>query len=322
MIPAAAVDTSHPSLLRALLEILPGAGVWAFDEQLRVVFAEGESPGDRRSDLAALVGLRLEDALPPHLSGALLGHCRAALAGQRSSLIVRSPSGDRVVDIEVSPIESAGDSVRGMMVARDVTEQESARTGREAAATILRAQDEERRLLADELHDDTIQVITAAMLSLDRGLRAEPQAPGTAAMREAREILSDAVDRARRMAFALRPPLLVTEGLAGALPKLIASQPGAGSVKVAVDRHPDAVESLVYRTVQEALAAIRRGGQSTRLDLSVCDDGPLLRAQLRHDGPAPDLRTTAERVRLAGGGFRQFSRAPGERQISFSVPAG
>ena len=80
---------------------------------------------------------------------------------------------------------------------------------------MLRAESDARSQIAADLHDDTIQVMTASMLGIERVLKAlergEPEH-----MREvlesARGTMGAAIERARRMTFDLRPPLLATQG--------------------------------------------------------------------------------------------------------------
>ncbi len=124
---------------------------------------------------------------------------------------------------------------------------------------MLRAEADERARIAEELHDDTVQVLTATLLSLDRQRlsdeRGKPEAAAEAAER-ARHTLALALDRTRRLMFELRPPLLEAHGLAPAVRDLVEhAKQELGlevGVEVEVPRYPEDFETLVYRIVREA----------------------------------------------------------------------
>ena len=76
--------------------------------------------------------------------------------------------------------------------------------------SMLRAEEAERQRIAVELHDDTIQVMVAALVGMDAcQATIDRDDPGGAleSMARARATLAEAVDRVRRMSFELRPPL-------------------------------------------------------------------------------------------------------------------
>jgi signal transduction histidine kinase len=81
----------------------------------------------------------------------------------------------------------------------------------------VRAEEDERARIAAELHDDTVQVMTATLLSLDRLTRALDEGlheRSKHAARRARETLADDTEWTRRLMFELRPPLLEQSGIA------------------------------------------------------------------------------------------------------------
>jgi PAS domain S-box-containing protein len=219
---------------------------------------------------------------------------------------------------------------------------ESERRRSDVMAAIVRTEDEERARLAIELHDDTIQVMTAALLDLDRlgrALREGRVAQAESIGESARRTLADAVERTRRLTFELRPPLLEANGLVAAAEELLgqlAGETGATTrIQADVRRLPAAVESLGYRSLQELVSNVRRHADASSvlvqieevgdcLRISVADDGrgfdvgPVLAAgaRRRHIG----LATTAERIRLAGGRFEVRSGPEGGTTVELSVP--
>jgi signal transduction histidine kinase len=141
---------------------------------------------------------------------------------------------------------------------------------RRALDDLLRAEEVERERIATELHDDTIQVITAALVTIDRvtpAIRAGDVGRIAEALPPTRTMLADAVERVRRLTFELHPPLLEAHGLPVALTDLIdraAREAGLETdVVVEVGRYTFVVEDLAYRIVREAIADARSRGHVT-----------------------------------------------------------
>ncbi len=208
---------------------------------------------------------------------------------------------------------------------------------------MLRAEADERARIAEELHDDTVQVLTATLMSLDRqrlsGERGDADAAAEAAAR-ARHTLALALERTRRLMFELRPPLLEAHGLAPAVRDLVEHanlELGlAVGVDVDVPRYPEAFETLVYRVVREGVANVRRHARARRLEVTLQHAGGELCGLIVDDGRGFDvhraldrhrtrmhlgLDATIERIRLAGGEM-EIDSAPGEgTRLSFRLPA-
>jgi signal transduction histidine kinase len=207
---------------------------------------------------------------------------------------------------------------------------------------MLRVEADERARIAEELHDDTVQVLTATLLSLDRQRLADecgkPEAAAEAA-RRARDTLALALERTRRLMFELRPPLLEAHGLAPAVRDLVehANHELGLEVEAHIDvpRYSEAFETLVYRIVREGVANVRRHARAHRLDVTLVHEDGGLSGTIADDGLGFDvhraldrhrtrmhlgLDATIERIRLAGGEI-EIDSAPGEgTRISFRLP--
>jgi PAS domain S-box-containing protein len=212
----------------------------------------------------------------------------------------------------------------------------------EVLGRMVQAEDDERRRIATELHDDTIQVMTAALLAIDRqrgALAAGDLDRAVELVERVRTTLSEAVDRTRRLTFELRPPLLDVKGLAAAATEL-AEQVGeeAGfDVHVTADipRYPSAIEALAYRTLAELLTNARNHSAASTLELRLEQGGGALLATVRDDGVGFDpaqaldrrrmrlhlgLDATQERVALAGGTLTIDSEPGRGATVAFSLP--
>lgn len=241
-------------------------------------------------------------------------------------------------------------AVRGIVLNyRDVTdEREQEQTLRDIERRrqslleeIINAEGEQRSRIAGELHDDTIQVMIASLVELDRSerhLRGGDVEAARAAIAQARATLADATDRTRRLTFELRPQLLEAAGLGPAIRDLAEALHHDSGPEVTVRtrlsrRYPVDIETLAYRTIREALINVRRhaaaGNVAIRvserrgaLHATVCDDGRGFSSGRRRSRTSKSMgiATARERIRAHGGSF-QVTSAPGEgTTVEFSLP--
>jgi signal transduction histidine kinase len=144
-------------------------------------------------------------------------------------------------------------------------------------AKLISAREEERKRLATELHDETIQVLTAALLHLDRIADAERE-PKPELVGKLRGTLEMAIGKARDTMVRLRPPVLDAEGLRPALEQQLDQVREVGIAAELVwdlgGRLDEPVELLLFRTLQEALRNVRKHARATRVEVEVheCPD--------------------------------------------------
>ncbi|MDZ5458395.1 PAS domain-containing sensor histidine kinase [Azohydromonas lata] len=215
---------------------------------------------------------------------------------------------------------------------------------RELLDQLVNAEEDERRRLARELHDSLGQHLTALTLGL-RAVLEDPALPRAlrerlAQLREVTRRLDDDVDR---LSYQLRPALLDDLGLNDALRELASSW--AEDSGIAVDLHTRglrgrrfdaALETTVYRVVQEALTNVRKHAQASRVGLIVeLQDGEL-RAIVEDDGRGMaveeelrpragpgrrlGMRGMAERARQAGGRLDLETEAGQGTTVYLSIP--
>ena len=207
---------------------------------------------------------------------------------------------------------------------------------RQVVSRLLRAEQQERRRISSELHDDTVQVLAASLLALDRlaGCTDADAIRGVAD--STRRTLAEATDRTRRLMFELRPP----QGLARAVREL-ASQAGREAdldveVTVPSEPLPFMVEEVAYRTVREAVANVRRHARAHRLEIQIAAADGKLRGSVRDDGRGFDparigrrahgvrlhlgIETLLERAELAGGRATVDSNPGQGTEVTFELP--
>ncbi len=240
----------------------------------------------------------------------------------------------------VSARDATDRALQTFGVARDITDHKRAEEGlRDLSRRLISAHEEQRALLARELHDDVTQRL--AVLAIDAG-SAELAAAGTAqvhTLRAVREGLTRLSEDVHSLAYQLHPSVLEELGLGEALRTECERVARQGSVQIsaAVDPLPGTVpkdEALcLFRVAQEALSNVlhhsgaRAAGVSLRrqnegLQLTIQDDGtgfdPESPAKGRHLG----LANMRERVHLAHG-MLSIESAPGHgTTITVWVPAG
>ena len=207
---------------------------------------------------------------------------------------------------------------------------------RQVVSRLLRAEQQEQRRIALELHDDTVQVLAASLLALDRLVGCDNPDAIRCVAESTRRTLAAATDRTRRLMFELRPP----QGLARAVREL-ASQAGREAdleveVTVPSDPLPFMVEEVAYRTVREAVSNVRRHARARRLEIQIAATGDMLRGSIRDDGRGFDpsrvgrrshgvrlhlgIETLLERAELAGGTATVDSKPGQGTAVTFELP--
>ena len=198
---------------------------------------------------------------------------------------------------------------------------------RDALRRVVRAQEDERRRLARELHDETGQALTSILLGLKSLEDLDDVAAlgqGVAALRE--RVVATLQD-VRRLAVELRPAALDDFGLEAALERLTAGFAEQTGLKVELesrlqdDRLPEEVETVLYRIVQEALTNIVKHAQASRVSIVITQKPGAVGAVIEDDGRGfdPDqsvdggigLIGMRERVALLDGSMT-IEAAPGK----------
>jgi signal transduction histidine kinase len=223
---------------------------------------------------------------------------------------------------------------------RELEEQEERR--RHVLGALLRAEEDAKAQLASDLHDDTIQVMVAAQLALDRLERAMANgdlARTLPAVASARQTIHAATERARHLMFQLRPQVLTERGLEAAVRGLLEDAAADGGFRFdltsTVERYPRALENLCYRVLQEAITNVRKHAQARTVSVTMREQAGAIVCQVSDDGVGFDLENALdrdrmrlhlglesmrERVSVAGGTF-DIRSAPGRgATFTFSFP--
>ena len=199
------------------------------------------------------------------------------------------------------------------------------------SARVVQAQEDERRAVSRELHDQVGQALSAVLVEL-RNLSSESAIQSDAQSRghveTVKSLVEDSVGVVRNMALLLRPSMLDDLGLVPALrwqAREVSKQtPMEVSVaaELASDDLPEEYKTCIYRVVQEALHNCSRHARATKVRIRVQQEPSRLSLSIQDDGQGFDARQTKglgllgieERVARLGGKCEIHS-APGSGTI-------
>ncbi len=194
------------------------------------------------------------------------------------------------------------------------------------AARLLFAQEEERRRVGRELHDQVGSLLTAALLSL-RMAEKNPLR-----IQDAREAVQEALETVRRLSKELRIPFLEDLGLQAALERYAEELRGRGlEVELDLDLPPLSPEAstALFRVVQEALTNVARHARAQRAWVRIRTQGDRVHGEVGDDGQGFDPRATPasvgilgmqERVRALGGSLLIESQPGQGTRVRFAFP--
>ena len=227
--------------------------------------------------------------------------------------IFRKDGTEAILMITTNLLTEGGRPVAFQHIARDVTEEKRMRENLQFyLRQINRAQEEERKRIARELHDDTIQYMVVLARQLDelasssKGLSDEERLH----LENLRQQINSIMEGVRRLSHDLRPATLDRLGLLPALEWLASQVPSGVSVEVKAygteRRLPAEVELVLFRIAQEALSNVRRHSQATKAEVKVEFEDKKTRITVKDNGKGFDLPETmgdlvkAGRLGLAG----------------------
>lgn len=208
------------------------------------------------------------------------------------------------------------------------------------ASAVIRAQEDERRRIARELHDDTAQLLFAQLLTVTR-LKSSVSGSLQRAVDSLEQATVQSLESVRRLALEMRPPALDDLGLYDALATLCTSTTELTGIPVRFShrgsraRLPNHLELIVYRVAQEALTNMTKHARARHgwvtldrgredVTISIRDDGiGLDRAAIKGiDGRGMGLGIFGmeERVALAGGSFRIWRRGERGTEVFAMLP--
>lgn len=284
--------------------------------------------------LSAILGFATSYLLADYLTRPLNRLLRAvqSVASGNLSQRITSPGKD-----EVGQLEKAFNTMTEAL-AKNETER------RDLLKKVISSQEEERRRIARELHDELAQQLTSVMLSLEtvESRLAESDKTEKQILQRAKQVVQGSLTETRKLIGDLRPSVLDDLGLVPALRSYAETRLHPIQCKVVVlavgvpGALPSVLETTVYRIVQEAINNVAKYAHASitkinlRLDAdifhgSVSDDGKGFEI-IQYEPIAPSLagglgiQGMRERASLLGGTLSVQSIVGQGTSVSFSIP--
>ena len=242
---------------------------------------------------------------------------------------------EAVLELTTNVIMTDGKPGGFQHIGRDVTREKRMQENlRFYLSQITKAQEEERRRIARELHDDTIQALVVLARQLDEASSDEKGVSGDTrgSMENLRQQTNDIIKNLRRLSQDLRPPALDRLGLVPALEGLAADIEKHSGINLVVKtyspgrRLPDEIELVLFRTAQEALRNVWKHSQAASAEIIVEFNEGKSRITIKDNGKGFELPDTIgdlvkqgklgltgmqERIQLIGGNLKIESK-PGD----------
>jgi len=167
----------------------------------------------------------------------------------------------------------------------------------ELLGEIFTIQEEERRRIARELHDETSQSLASLAASLEAVASILPSGAEKARtrLRKVEQIALGALDEIHRIIYELRPTLLDDLGLVAAARWLANNNLGAAGIKVnfkttgRVRRLTPKKETILFRVIQEAVSNIARHARARNADITISFTKEAITVHIKDDGEGFDV---------------------------------
>ena len=280
----------------------------------------------------------IKDIEDPLLRDKAMGHLSDAT-------LVKKDKSEAFVQLSTNPVLSNGQIVGFQHIARDVTEQKRMQENlRFYLQQVTRAQEEERKRISHELHDEAVQALVVlsrqldAFISSTKGLSED----NSLLLEGLRQQIDDLMRGVRRLSQDLRPAALDRLGLLPALEWLASDVAQYSGIATKVNvlgtqrRLPEEIELVLFRITQEALRNVWRHSKATQAEVvvefddrktrvTVSDNGtgfnlPKTMGDLARDGKL-GLAGMQERTRLLGGTLTVQSQLGRGSSITVEIPA-
>lgn len=234
----------------------------------------------------------------------------------------------------IAPVHNGkGAITHWVAVLRDVTEQ------RQMDKRLLEVQDEERRRIDQELHDEMGGLLTTLQMTIELGrIEAEEHAAPTQRFDQLEDLVAQVSSVTRTISRRLHPKNLDAHGLSGALSTLVNDLQEQHDLEIALynevkeeERFPSLVEMTAFRVVQEALINVIRHADSedakvtlrteeNGLRLDVADNGTGFDPSTHPNDDAYGLDGVRERVERLNGTLYLESTEEGGTHLSATLP--
>ena len=229
-------------------------------------------------------------------------------------------------------IDSLADSLSSYLTRREAEEKLREAHGQLLALSrqLMQVQEQERRSLAHDLHDEVGTALTALKMNLQTMQRVADTSSVASTLNDSLNILDSLLKRVRDLSLDLRPSLLDDLGLVPAIRWYVARQAQRAGIVAHVDADSPAMDLsadkavVCFRIVQEAVTNVLRHAKSSRLEVALRKTGSGFELSIKDDGVGFPVSETmagaADRWTLGLLGMRERARALGGTLTIHSEP--
>jgi len=201
---------------------------------------------------------------------------------------------------------------------------------------LVRAQEDERKTISRELHDEVGQILTGLRMELGSLWRGEADAAFRERLDSVKGLAEESLRSVRNLALLLRPSMLDDLGLGAALRWQAKEFSARSGIPVSIDIEgevnslPEAFRICLYRAIQEALTNCLRHAEANRVTIAIVQEKDLVSASIQDNGrgfETSSLRTRGlglvgmeERVRALQGELTVSSRPGFGTLIRIELP--
>jgi PAS domain S-box-containing protein len=323
--------------------------IWVHDLEGNITVANRACETQTGYRLGDLTTMNVRSFLPEESHALVMEVWRKLLEKQPleqpyEQRIIRKDGAEAILMLTTSLVVEDGVPVGFQNIARDVTEEKRMRENLNFyLREVTKAQEEERKRIARELHDDTIQALVVLSRQLDNLAASgkELSESNRALLENLWQQINNTIQGVRRLSQDLRPPILDRLGLLPALEWLVSDVSGYSGIRIKTKvlgserRLPQEAELMLFRITQEALRNVWRHSQATEAELIVEFDTSRIRIAVADNGKGFELPSSVgdltrsgklglagmqERARLLGGNVKMESEPGKGTTVTVEAP--
>lgn len=212
----------------------------------------------------------------------------------------------RWADDEIGELSESFNAMTRALAQAEKERQEQENLRRQYVSRVIEAQEDERKRIARELHDSTSQSLTSMLVGLRNLEQASDPPELNGRIDELRSVVSATLEEVHVLAWQLRPSVLDDLGLVTALQRYLADVQRRSGIQLDFaahgldDRLPVALETAIYRIVQETVTNIVRHANATTASVLVEQRAGTVRVIVEDNGQGFDAAAAARKESSLG----------------------